>query len=288
MKKVRVTVHEDIYRIMRNDMEDFGINNNKLCNYILDKFKFKREIDTEVLLAQGRPLTKMVQFDLNVGNKDIYYDILKENKIEIEAEFFRDLFKAYTSYYKYERELFIFEETVKIIVEAIKNKNRMKIRFDGKLYTTEPFFIKRDEQGDENFLFSYVEELKEYRNFKLKDLQIIGVLNEKIPGKDRKYVENVRKNFDPFLADGNKIKVKLSDNGERLLKSLTNYRPKLIKRDKDVFIFEASNENAKLYFGQFFKEAVILEPKELREEMKRELEDLLKEYKSWLLSAFVL
>lgn len=280
MKKVRVTVHEDIYRIMRNDMEDFGINNNKLCNYILDKFKFKREIDTEVLLAQGRPLTKMVQFDLNVGNKDIYYDILKENRIEIEAEFFRDLFKAYTSYYKYERELFIFEETVKIIVEAIKNKNRMKIRFDGKLYTIEPFFIKRDEQGDENFLFSYVEELKEYRNFKLKDLQIIGVLNEKIPGKDRKYVENVRKNFDPFLADGNKIKVKLSENGERLLKSLTNYRPKLIKRDKDIFVFEASNENAKLYFGQFFKEAVILEPKELREEMKKELEDLLKEYKS--------
>jgi len=33
-EKVRVTVPEDIYRIMRNDMEDFGVNNNKLCNYI--------------------------------------------------------------------------------------------------------------------------------------------------------------------------------------------------------------------------------------------------------------
>ncbi len=54
MKKVRVTVHEDIYRIMRNDMEDFGINNNKLCNYILDKFKFKKEIDTEMLLPDFR------------------------------------------------------------------------------------------------------------------------------------------------------------------------------------------------------------------------------------------
>jgi hypothetical protein len=94
MKKVRVTVPEDIYRIMRNDMEDFGVNNNKLCNYILDKFKFKREYDTEsLLLAQGRALTKMVQFDLNVNNKDIYYDILRENKIEVEAEFFRELFK---------------------------------------------------------------------------------------------------------------------------------------------------------------------------------------------------
>ena len=280
MKKVRVTVPEDIYRIMRNDMEDFGVNNNKLCNYILDKFKFKREYDTEaLLLVQGRALTKMVQFDLNVNNKDIYYDILRENKIEVEAEFFRELFKFYTSKYKYERELFIFEDIVKSIMEAIKNKNRMKIRFDGNLYTVEPFFIKRDEQGDENFLFSYVEEIKEYKNFKLKELQVIGVLNDKILGKDRKYVENIRKNFDPFLADGNKVKVQLTENGEKLLKSLTNYRPKLLKKEKDFFIFEASNENAKLYFRQFFKDAVIIEPIELREELKKELEDLLNEYR---------
>ena len=280
MKKVRVTVPEDIYRIMRNDMEDFVVNNNKLCNYILDKFKFKREYDTEaLLLVQGRALTKMVQFDLNVNNKDIYYDILRENKIEVEAEFFRELFKFYTSKYKYERELFIFEDIVKSIMEAIKNKNRMKIRFDGNLYTVEPFFIKRDEQGDENFLFSYVEEIKEYKNFKLKELQVIGVLNDKIPGKDRKYVENIRKNFDQFLADGNKVKVQLTENGEKLLKSLTNYRPKLLKKEKDFFIFEASNENAKLYFRQFFKDAVIIEPIELREELKKELEDLLNEYR---------
>ena len=280
MKKVRVTVPEDIYRIMRNDMEDFGVNNNKLCNYILDKFKFKREYHTEaLLLVQGRALTKMVQFDLNVNNKDIYYDILRENKIEVEAEFFRELFKFYTSKYKYERELFIFEDIVKSIMEAIKNKNRMKIRFDGNLYTVEPFFIKRDEQGDENFLFSYVEEMKEYKNFKLKELQVIGVLNDKIPGKDRKYVENIRKNFDPFLADGNKVKVQLTENGEKLLKSLTNYRPKLLKKEKDFFTFEASNENAKLYFRQFFKDAVIIEPIELREELKKELEDLLNEYR---------
>jgi len=280
MKKVRVTVPEDIYRIMRNDMEDFGVNNNKICNYILDKFKFKREYDTEaLLLVQGRALTKMVQFDLNVNNKDIYYDILREDKIEVEAEFFRELFKFYTSKYKYERELFIFEDIVKSIMEAIKNKNRMKIRFDGNLYTVEPFFIKRDEQGDENFLFSYVEEIKEYKNFKLKELQVIGVLNDKIPGKDRKYVENIRKNFDPFLADGNKVKVQLTENGEKLLKSLTNYRPKLLKKEKDFFIFEASNENAKLYFRQFFKDAVIIEPIELREELKKELEDLLNEYR---------
>ena len=45
MKKVRVTVPEDIYRIMRNDMEDFGVNNNKICNYILDNSYDENEIN---------------------------------------------------------------------------------------------------------------------------------------------------------------------------------------------------------------------------------------------------
>lgn len=279
MKKIRVTLPEDIYRIMRNDMEDFGINNNKLCNYIFDKYKFKREYGDNILNAQGRPVKKIVQFDLNIANKEIYYEVLRENGVEVEAEFFRELFTFYTSKYKYQRELFIYENLVMDLMEAIKKKNRIKVKYDGKLYTLDPYFIKRDEQGDENFLFTYCEDEKAYKNFKLKELQLIGILNEKIKGKDRKYVESIRKNFDPFLANGNIVKVKLTVEGEKLLKSLTNYRPKLLKKNKDVYTFEASNENAKLYFRQFFKEAVILEPLELREEMVRELEDLLKLYR---------
>lgn len=279
MKKIRVTLPEDIYRIMRNDMEDFGINNNKLCNYILDKYKFKREEEENILMVQGRPVSKIVQFDLNVANREIYYDILKENKVDVEAEFFRELFSFYTSKYKYQRELFIFENVVKDLVEAIKNKNQLKIKYAEKIYTIDPYFIKRDEQGDENFLFAYCHQIKAYQNYKLKEIHVIGVLNEKIKGKDRKYVESMRKNFDPFLANGNIVKVKLTKEGEKLLKSLTNYRPKLIKKTGNVYTFEASNENAKLYFRQFFKEAVILEPMELREEMLTDLKALLKLYK---------
>ena len=42
MKKIRITVPEDIWRLMKNDTEDFGINNNKLCNYLLKKLKYKK------------------------------------------------------------------------------------------------------------------------------------------------------------------------------------------------------------------------------------------------------
>ena len=271
MKKIRVTVPEDIWRLMKNDIDEFGINNNKLCNYILERLKYKKEIDVEKELEiQGRPVKKIIQFDLNVANKKIYYDILRENGVEIEAEYFRELFETYCSKFKYLREIFIFEEKVKLIMESIKEKKKLKIKYLEKVVNIDPYFIKREEQGDENYLFCYDEESGTYHNYKLKELEVVSVMGEKIKGKDKKYVEQIRKNFDPFLGNGNFVKVKFSKIGEVLYKSLTNYRPKLIKKEGDIFTFETSNENAKLYFRQFLKEAVVIEPKELREEIKDE------------------
>lgn len=279
MKKIRVTVPEDIWRLMKNDIDEFGINNNKLCNYILDKLKYNKEINIEKdLEIQGRPLKKIVQFDLNVANKEIYYDILRENKVEVEAEYFRELFEIYCSKFKYLRELFVFEDKVRAIMEAIKNKRKIKLKYLGKVSTVDPYFIKREEQGDENYLFCYDEKTGEYHNYKLKELIVVSSIDEKIRGKDKKYVEHVRKNFDPFLGNGNFVKVRFTPNGEVLYKSLTNYRPKLIKKEGDLFTFETSNENAKLYFRQFLKDAVIVEPEDLREEIKA---DFLEAYRSY-------
>lgn len=279
MKKIRVTVPEDIWRMMKNDIEEFGINNNKLCNYILEKLKYKKEIDVEKdLESQGRPVKKIIQFDLNVSNKEIYYDVLRDNGVDVEAEFFRELFERYCSKFKYIRELFVFQDTVKQILEATKERKKLKLKYGNKLTTVEPYFIKRDEQGDENFLFCYCETEKKYHNYKLKDLEVVSILEDKIKGKDKKYIESVRKNFDPFLGNGNFVKVRLTEEGMKMFKGLTNYRPKLIEKDDDIYIFETSNENAKLYFRQFSKEAIILEPKELREEMKKDFLEALSNY----------
>ena len=281
MKKIRITVPEDIWRLMKNDTEDFGINNNKLCNYLLKKLKYKKEIDVEKLLEiQGKPLKKIMQFDLNIANEEVYYDILKENNVEVEAEFLRELFTIYSSKFKYIRELFIFEERVRKILEAIEKEKKLKIKYKKELNTVNPFFIKRDEQGDENFLFCYCDNSKMYTNYKLKELDVVSILNTDIEKYDKEYIKNIRKNFNPFLTNGNLVKVKLSEDGKSLLKSLTNYRPKLIKKDKDIYTFEASNENAKLYFRQFLKDAIILEPESLREDMKNEFLEVIKNYQN--------
>jgi hypothetical protein len=279
MKKIRVTVPEDIWQMMRNDIDEFGINNNKLCNYILTELKYNKNLDVDRLLEPlGRAIKRIIQFDLNVSNKEIYFDILKENDVDVEAEYFRELFHLYCSKFKYQRELFIFRDKVKGIVDAVREKKKIKIKYLGKVMTVEPYFIKREEQGDENFLFGYHEEQKSYHNYKLKELEIISILNEKIRGKDKKYIENIRKNFDPFLGNGNIVKVRLTKEGESLLRRLTSSRPRVLKSEGSIYYFETANENAKQYFRQFSKEAEILEPLTLRKEIREEYLKLLELY----------
>lgn len=270
MKKVRVTLSEDIWRLLKKDSEEFGVNNNKLCNYILDKLKYNRKFNVEKLIEpQGRALKKVIQFDLNVANKSIYYDILKANQVEVEAEFFRELFENYATQFKYKREIFIFQENYEKILNAIKGKQKLKIKNLNKLMTISPYFIKREDQGDENFIFAYDDTNKVYESIKLKEIEIVAILDEKIAIRDKKYIENMRKNFDPFLGEKLKIKVRFTELGESMLKSLTNYKPKLLKKEDEIYIFEMTSENAKVYFSTFMKEAEILYPESLRKEMKK-------------------
>ena len=270
MKKVRVTLSEDMWRLLKKDSEEFGVNNNKLCNFILDKLKYNRNFNIDKLIEpQGRALKKVIQFDLNVANKSIYYDILKANNVDVEAEFFRELFEKYATQFKYKREIFIFQENYERILNAITNKRKIKIKYFNKIITISPYFIKREDQGDENFIFSYDDTDKVYKSIKLKEIEIIEVLEEKILVRDKKYIENIRKNFDPFLGEKLIIKVKFTHLGESMLKSLTNYKPRLIKKEEEFYYFEMTLENAKVYFSSFMKEAKILEPGSLREEMKK-------------------
>lgn len=279
MKKIRVTVPEDIWDIMKYDEEEFGINNNKLCNYILERLKFHKKIESEKLLeSQGRSYKKIIQFDLNVSNKEIYYDILKTNGVEVEAEYFRELFDMYCSKFKYQRELFIYEARLKLILDAIKQGNKIKIKYFSDIFDVDPIFIRREERGDENFLFCYEDKTACYRNYKLKELEVLIVLPEKVKKQDKKFIDNTRKRYSPFAGKENIIKVRLTELGESMLKGWTSYRPKLLKTEGDIFFFEAPNEQAKLYFRTFLKEAEVLEPKELREEILEDLWSSIRRY----------
>ena len=67
---------------------------------------------------------KIIQFNLNKKNRENYYSFLAEKNIEVEAEYFRNIFLHYAQKSKKSREFFIFKDIIGRIASAIDNKKR--------------------------------------------------------------------------------------------------------------------------------------------------------------------
>lgn len=282
MKKIKVTIPKNVYDIIKNDIEDFAISNNHFMNYIFFNLKDSYEeyntknIDIPLLNNEK----KFIQFNLNKENSLIYYDVLRDKKVLNESEFMRNLILKYSSNQKSVRELFVFKEVVERINLAIKDKKNVVITFnDERKVKVTPYYIGSSDLEIANYIFCYDLEEKKYKNYKLSNLKQAYTLSEMGKWDEEEYIQNTIKNFDPFLSQGRKIVVKLSEEGIRILKVSKVNRPKIIAEKENIFEFECSQEQAKKYFSYFLDEALILEPLELRDWFQKKFENALKQIK---------
>ena len=86
-KKIRVTLNKCAIDIIEADCQSFKVTKNFLINYIFDKLKEER-IENIYSEEDNKGI---IQFNLNKNNRNIYYDILAEQKIQIEADFIRKM-----------------------------------------------------------------------------------------------------------------------------------------------------------------------------------------------------
>ncbi|WP_022819480.1 WYL domain-containing protein [Fusobacterium russii] len=282
MKKIKVTIPKNIYEIVRNDLRDFGISNNHFMNYLFSNLKDNYEdygsknIDIPSLTKEK----KFIQFNLNKENSLVYYEVLRDKKVLNESEFMRNLLLKYSSNQKNVRELFVFKEVIERVNLAIKDRKNIVITFnDERKATVTPYHIGSSDLEIANYIFCYDIEEKRYKNYKLSNLKQVYTLSELGKWDEEEYIKSIIENFDPFLSQGRKIKVRLTDEGRRLLKVSKVNRPKLISEKGNEFDFECSEEQAKKYFSYFLDEALILEPLELREWFEKKFENALKKIK---------
>ena len=280
-KKIKVTLPQNIYEIIKNDIEDFNMTSNYFMNFIFfnlnDKYK---DLKGNPHLVEEEQKKESIQFNLNKQNSLIYYDVLRENNAQNESEFMRSLLIRYATNPKNKRELFIFKEFFERLNLAIKDKKNVYITFnDDRKVKITPYYIGSSDLEIANYIFCYDVLEGKYKNYKLNYLKQVYTISENGNWKDKEYIENVIKNFDPFLSKGNNIKIWLSKNGEKLLKSIKVNRPKLISSENNIYEFEASEEQVKRYFSYFFDDAIILEPKELKDWFIERYENALKKLK---------
>ena len=281
-KKIKVTLPQNIYEIIKNDISDFNMTSNYFMNYIFlnlnDKYK---NFKGNPAIAEQSKEKSSIQFNLNKESSLIYYDVLRDNNAQNESEFMRSLLIRYATNPKNKRELFIFKESVERINLAIKDKKNVYITFnDDRKVKVSPYHIGSSDLEIANYIFCYDFSEEKYKNYKLSYLKQIYTTSEVAKWEDSDYIEDVIKNFDPFLSKGQIIKVRLSENGKKLLKTIKINRPKLISEDGDLFEFEASDEQIKRYFSYFFDEATVIEPIELKEWFIEKYENALKNLKN--------
>ena len=260
-KKLRITVPNEIYKIIESDLEDFRITKNFLCNYIFENSKGFKQIYN----YKYNGSKKIIQFNLNKKNLENYYSFLAEKKIEVEAEYFRNIFFYYAQQSKKSRELFIFKNITEKIMCGVENKKKIIVTFaDGTKKTISPYYMASSELELKNYLFSYDEEEKRFKNFTLRNIKAVYVTEKKVYEGENDFVREVIENFDPFLSYNKRVKVKFTDEGLEILKRVKTYRPKLLKQEGNICVFQCSELQGKRYFSAFWNEAEILEPLELR------------------------
>ena len=281
-KKIKVTLPQNIYEIIKNDISDFNMTSNYFMNYIFlnlnDKYK---NFKGNPAIAEQSKEKSSIQFNLNKESSLIYYDVLRDNNAQNESEFMRSLLIRYATNPKNKRELFIFKESVERINLAIKDKKNVYITFnDDRKVKVSPYYIGSSDLEIANYISCYDFSEEKYKNYKLNYLKQVYTTSEGAKWEDNDYIEDVIKNFDPFLSKGQIIKIRLSENGKKLLKTIKINRPKLISEDGDLFEFEASDEQIKRYFSYFFDEATVIEPIELKEWFIEKYENALKNLKN--------
>ena len=281
-KKIKVTLPQNIYEIIKNDISDFNMTSNYFMNYIFLNLneKYKNFKGNPAIAEQSKEKSS-IQFNLNKESSLIYYDVLRDNNAQNESELMRSLLIRYATNPKNKRELFIFKESVERINLAIKDKKNVYITFnDDRKVKVSPYYIGSSDLEIANYIFCYDFSEEKYKNYKLNYLKQVYTTSEGAKWEDNDYIEDVIKNFDPFLSKGQIIKVRLSENGKKLLKTIKINRPKLISEDGDLFEFEASDEQIKRYFSYFFDEATVIEPIELKEWFIEKYENALKNLKN--------
>ena len=189
--------------------------------------------------------------------------------------YFRDLFASYSLLPQDRRERIIFKESFEMLEKAITSHRKVYFHTAANetMHIASPYVI----QDSKEELFNYL--LCEYKDapysFRVSRMKKVIVLDEpsSISESVKHYLDMMRKNGPQFAYDARRdtslIKVRLTKRGEEMFRKIYLHRPSPIAKEGDLYIFDCSVGQAYQYFSRFSRNAVVLEPKSLNEDMTK-------------------
>lgn len=275
MKKIRFSVSYFMEEVLREDKNYFrleiGAIGNRLFEYYGDK-------DVEKIDYKGK-FGSTIQFNLSKANEDMFFKVLQEQESANESEYMRNVIFSYMNNPRYQRERILFSAHFDLLERAIQTKKKVNVKYQGKVRTLSPYFIKVSDQENRSYLFCYSEESSGYRCYRVSEMESLKISKYDREERDEEYIRNIEAHFDPFQSYGKEVKVRFSEEGLKIWEKALHNRPKVLKKEGRDFLLECDTKLAQIYFPQFLEEVEVLEPSSLRDWFREKAMRFAKQYK---------
>lgn len=208
------------------------------------------------------------------------YEILENAKQQLFgtqslSQFVRDLFTSYLSVPRNEREAIVFSESYNMIASAINDNRTITCSASTSpdiTYHICPYSITSSKEEQFNYLLCYDIDRDIVRSFRLCRLRRIFVQQEPYHMEDSiiQKLERARLEGPQFaFQTTTNVCVRFSKEGQRLFKLIVANRPVVKKAVGDMVYFEWPENQLMEYLKRFGKDAEVIEPKALRDQMRQ-------------------
>lgn len=273
VKNIKVSILEKIDDFIIEEAKEFGVAKNKYLTEIFKNFTFEY-IPQKRSNIYAEP-TRYIQFTVPKEALEKYESLKKQNIVI--ADYCRDMLNNFLSLSRIKREQLILKNKLDIIKEAISENKRLNFITKNGVSMVEPYEIIEAIEYDKNYIICYKETLDSVVTYLLTTIKKI---TKREDFQEYYYIdiESAKSNFDPFLSYDNIIKIKITPEGKKIFQRKSQLRPKVLKKDGDIWELECSSCKALLYFISFYDEVEILEPISLRETITEKVNKMYKIY----------
>lgn len=199
-------------------------------------------------------------------------NMLKDTSL---SQYLKDMFSSYLSIPRSQREAIIFKDTYEDIAKAMKEHRILSFTNtttgDKYAYLVEPYIIAPSKEEQCNYLLCKDRSSRKPRTFRISRLKSVFVTPDTFPvdPKTQKELQEKAIRSPHSVSQSVHAVVRLNDYGVRKFKVITKNRPIVSKIEGNLYYFDWPEMQLEEYFKRFGRDAIVLEPQSLKENIRK-------------------
>ena len=260
-EQLLANIRQDILNTVSISDIDSEVLADKIVNTYLKGYIAGSEKSTAITLTVGGESYDTIRIIEN--------NMLKDSSL---SQYLKDMFVSYLSIPRNSREAIIFKNTYETITEAISEKKVISFSSSTNAsFVVEPYLIAPSKEEQCNYLICNDVRAHRPRSFRISRLSSVFITADNFI-QDPELYESLREKAmrSPHsVSDTVRAVVKLTPYGAQKFKVITKNRPDVLKKDGDLYCFDWPEQQLEDYFLRFGRDAIVLEPKSLRNRLKK-------------------